>query len=171
MSSGIFCTIKLDPFLQEFLRGYYNCANLVFKFPREDADELHLAKKFNDLYDIPPVNYKPFNFGEWEFRIEVPYQDNKDPFYCNYLSKNTMEILANKVFKAFRDDFYDFIMDKRAKGWEEYKDIVLLYMECRRISPQYFDRLIKDYQRWRNIKKNKKYQQKTLRQNRAYCPA
>jgi hypothetical protein len=171
MSSGIFCTIKLDPFLQEFLRGYYNCNSIVFKFPREDADELHLAKKFNDLFDNPPRDFKPFIFGNWEFRIEIPYQVHKDPFYFNYLSIRTMQILSKKVFDAWRDDYYDFIREKRSKGWHNYKDIVELYMEARRISPEYYDRLIKDYQRWRTIKNNKTYQQKLMRQNKTVCPA
>jgi len=169
MSSGIFCKLKLDPFLQEFLRGYYNSNGLVFKFPREDCDELRLAKKFNDLLTSPPDNFKPQNFGEKEFLIEVPFQENKDPFYFNYITEVGNEKIAKKIFEAYRDYYYDQIREMRSKGWTEYKDIVEIFMDKLNISRKYFDRLLKDYQRWRIIKNNKKYQQKLHRLEKAKC--
>lgn len=171
MSTGIICKIKLDPYFQQFLRGYYRIESLIFKFPREDYDELHIARIFNDLLDSPPKDFKPESFGKNEFLIEVPFQDHKDPFYCNYLSQTANEKFAKKVFEAFRDDFYDFIKEKRAIGWKEYKDIIELYMDNRQIDTKYFDRLTKDYQRWRIIKNKRKYQQKLNRLGRANCPA
>jgi len=170
MSTGICCKIKLDPFLQEFLRGFYSCSSIVFKFPKENQDELHLAKKFNDLLDSPPADFKPDDFGDKTFMIEVPYIENRDPFYWNYLSKTSNEKLSKKIFEAYRDYYYDFIREKRSKGWCEYKDIVDLFIDKMRLNQKYYDRLTKDYQRWRIIKNNKKYQQKLQRESRAHCP-
>lgn len=170
MSSGIICKIRLDPFYQEFLRGYYENYEIVFKFPREDADELEIARKFNRLLMAPPCDYKPIKDDQNTFLVEVPYFKDKDPFWNNYISTIRNESLANAIHRAWRAQFHEKMDEFRNLGFE-FKDCIYLYMDEFRISACFYDRLIKDLQRWRSIKRNKKYRQKEHRLTMAICPS
>jgi hypothetical protein len=160
MGSGIITKIRLEPFYQQFLRGYYHEVEVPFKFPREDADELHLAVKFNNLLIPPPSGYKIQNFGVFEFVIEVPYQREKDPFFYNYISLRRNAIFVNDIETAYKFYFHEEMMRLRNLGYS-YKNCVELFMDELHIDGEYEDRCIKDFQRWKTAVSTKKYRQKS----------
>jgi len=168
MSSGILTRIRLEPFYQQFLRGYYQISEPVFKFPRADADELCLAYKFNNLLMPSPPNYKTPDFGEEMFIIETPFQPDKDPFYYNYISTTRNEVLARAIEKAYRFYFHERMKDFRNGGFS-YKECVNLFLDECNIDSKYSDRAIKDYQRWKILVSVRKNQQKAQSQNRIIC--
>jgi hypothetical protein len=159
MGSGIITKIRLEPFYQQFLKGYYHEFDIPFKFPREDADELHLAVKFNNMLMPSPPGYKNQNFGIYEFLIEVPYQKEKDPFFYNYISLRRNTIFAERIEMAYKYHFHEEMMKLRNLGYT-YKNCVELFMDELHIDAEYYDRCIKDFQRWKNAVSVKKYRQK-----------
>lgn len=148
MSSGIFIKIRLDEYYQMFLRGYYKENDRIFKFPREDSDILGLAFKFNNLLMLAPSNSKPVDYGCENFFIEVPYQQNKDPFYYNFLSQKRNEIFFKDIRRAYKFHFEEKMMDYRDAGYD-YKSCVELFQDEYNIDPKYFARGIKHYDRWK----------------------
>jgi hypothetical protein len=169
MSSGIISKIRLEPFYQQFLRGFYKNNDTVFKFPREDADELALARKFNQLLMPPPNGYKIHNDDEYTFLIEVPYQAEKSAFYFNYISLRRNTIFVEAIEKAYRFHFHEKMMEYRNQGYS-YKQCAELFIDEYNINCLYIDRAIKDFQRWKIAISVKKYRQKSHLQNRAFCP-
>ena len=170
MSSGIITKIKLEPFYQEFLRGYYRNCEPVFKFPRHDCDELGLALKFINLLTPAPDDFKPENFGKDEFLIEVPDFHDRDPFYCNYISPCRNEKFIKKVDEQQKNHFHERLAQLRNTGFE-YQDCIDIYMDELQINQQYFDRLLKDYSRWRTRLRVQKFRKKSHRLESPFCPA
>lgn len=161
--------MKLEPFYQQFLRGFYRNNNPVFEFPREDGDELEIARKFNYLLMPPPCDYKNKDFGESSFLLEVPFQKGKDPFYYNYLSEKATERLIIHIDKSYRWYFHTRMKEYHCTGFG-YKESVELFLDENNINPVFYDRCIKDLQRWRILVRVKKFQQKSNRLNLSNCP-
>ena len=169
MSSGIICKLKIEPFFQEFLRGYYRCNSPVFKFPRYDYDELGLALKFNNLLSPAPDNFKPVSFGEDEFLIEVPDFHDRDPFYCNYISPLRNDKFVKKLDIQQKNHFHERMAQLRIEGYE-YQDCVEIYMDDFGINQKFADRLLKDYSRWRTKLRVQKFRKKSHRLETPFCP-
>jgi len=169
MSSGIITKIKLESFYQQFLRGYYRNTDLVFKFPRYDCDELGLALKFINLLIPAPDNFKPASFGKDEFLIEVPEFHDRDTFYCNYISPVRNEKFVKKIDEQQRNHFHERLAQLRNDGYE-YQDCIEIYMDEFGIDQQYFDRLVKDYCRWRDRLRLQKFRKKSHRLAKPFCP-
>lgn len=169
MSSGIITKIKLEPFLQEFLRGYYRCEEPIFKFPRYDNDDLGLALKFINLLTPSPRDFKPINYYLDEFLIEVPEMHDRDPFYCNYISVIRNEKFVKKILEQQKNHFHERLSILRNDGYE-YDDCVEIYMDEFKISTCFTDRLTKDYQRWRNRLRLQKFRKKSNRLESRFRP-
>lgn len=175
MSSGIICKIRLEPFLQEFLRGYFRWNNQVFNFPRRDLnvsadDELGISRRFINLLTPPPENFKPVDFGTHTFMIEIPYMQDKEPFYYNYISEVRNNAFEEKIRQMQRFHFRERMAELRNDGYE-YKTCVEIYMDELNISQNFYDRLIKDANRWRNKLRVKKFYHKSHLQKLVNCPA
>jgi hypothetical protein len=125
---------------------------------------------FNFLLKPSPDDYKLQNFGEETFCIETPYQQDKDPFFYNYISPASNAILVRHITKAFHFFFHEKMMEYRNKGLL-YKDCVQLFLDDYQIDAAYYDRCIKDMQRWRNNIAVKKNNKKKHRVNSSFCPA
>lgn len=150
MGSGINTTIRLEPFLQEFLRGYYHCNSYIFKFPKSDDDLLGIARKFNCILRPKPDKFKFQNYGNETFIIEVPYLEFENkPFLRNYISETGMKILASKIREEQKNYFHEYVSKLRNEGFE-YLECTKLYMDEFKISEAYMSRLVKDYKRWRD---------------------
>ncbi len=155
---GIFIEIKLDPYLQEFLRGYFDQNGNVFYWPKNHD----ITRRFISLLRPKSENIKytkPDN-GDWSFRVDIPYNTaGRNPFIVNYLSRDNNKLLAKRI-KEFADMvFHEDVIAHRIAGWE-YKDCVLIFMDDYNISSKYYDRLLKDFQRLRNNLRQKKYRKK-----------
>jgi hypothetical protein len=143
---GIVITIKLDPFHQEFLKGYFKQTfRGAFFWPKGHL----ITKKFITLLRKPPDNFTSPKFGDWAFSVDVPWMFDKDPYYCHYLSDQGNKMLQKSI-REFADMVFHEEMLKLRNNGHEYKDCILLFMEDYQISEKHFDRLLKDYQRFRN---------------------
>jgi hypothetical protein len=159
MSTGIICKIKLDPFYQEFLKGYFDNYEIVFSFPREEIEDLKLVSKFKKLLMNPPNAYKPFPDDERTFLIEVPEMKDKDPLFNNYISECRNEVFTHSIHNAWRNHYHRVICTYRNQDFD-YQDCIKTYMDEFKISDQYFDRLVKEYKKWRNLIKVRKFQKR-----------
>ena len=156
MASGVICTIKLDKFYQAFLRNYYECNDIVFHFPREDSDKLGIARMFRTLLITPPLDYKPVEYGDNKFLIEVPEQHDRSSFYYNYLSQRRIVIFVKYIESSFKFFFHLKMMEYMNEG-HSIKNSIILFMDEHQLDSIYTDRLTKDFQRWRNCLRVKKH--------------
>jgi hypothetical protein len=155
MSSGIYVTIRLEPFLQDFLRAHFNCNNGVFSFPKGED----LCNKMQRLLRTLPETYKSEDYGLYNFEIEIPYMHDKDPFYYRYLSVAAQNAFVERIKDYFEEVFHERIVELRHDGHEK-KECIEIFLDEHNLSIQYYDRLIKDYQRWRNRIVNQKFRNK-----------
>jgi hypothetical protein len=161
MGSGRYITIKLDPFYQEFLRGHFNWYDPVFAFPKGHD----LLKRLEYYLTPPPKDWKLQDFGEWTFRIEIPLMEWKDADCYNYLSER-----KNKMFEIAVREYYRVIMHteigKAIKDHVPKNDIIFCFMDDFNISQDYYDRIIKDFDRWIKLEKMRRYRRKKNKKNR-----
>ena len=158
MSSGIFVTIKLDLFLQSFLRGYFRNNNIVFSFPKESRKN-YLPGVLKLCVDYPPAQIQPRDLGESEFKIELPLWADKNPYSQNYISER-----ANVEFERAIADFYYPI------AYSEFQEmravnlkgptIVNLFMDKYNLPEEFRDRLLRDYTRFCNYIAQRKFLEK-----------
>jgi len=149
-------TIELDTFYQEFLKSYFKTKKgATFAFPKRhelnQILELGLQKQ--------PKNYKPKDYGQKTFKILIPYISWKDVRTYNYISKRIEIVLRRHIISFFRIIFHEE-MNKLATLNLQKKERVEIFIVNYNINPKYYDRLIKDYQRYivslRRIKSKKK---------------
>jgi hypothetical protein len=158
MSSGVTVTISLDPFLQHFLRGYFECDSLVFVFPRISRKN-YLPISLKETLWYPPKDFRPGEPLENAFEIELPTMDDKDPFSMNYISPTANAEFEKQVTKFYYSRFYEFCDDKRAAHFKG-PSIVNLFMDRYRLPADYSDRLKRDYSRYQQFMNNKLWKQK-----------
>jgi hypothetical protein len=155
MPSGVFTSFKLDPFFQQFLRSYFDQSEeLVFHFPKGED----LLRKLEVLLRPVPENYKPRKH-DWLFHVELPYMKYKDPRTHNYLSETSGKIFARNIRDFFETVFHEKVSEYRNAGFE-YKDCVYIFMEEFHLPVSATDRLIKDFQRYRNRIRYREYYKK-----------
>jgi len=162
MSSGISIKIKLDPFLQSFLREIYKQPSGLFRFPpRTDLSTklsamIRMAprNKTTRLYDLmdvkwiyPPEPIKRVDYGDDTFEIEIPFMQGKNLDQYNYLPQNSSKILSSHIHQYFKMVFHEEINDLRYLGFQK-KECVVMFMNKHFIDEDYFDRLMKDYTRY-----------------------
>lgn len=156
--TGIYATIKLDPFLQQFLRGYFECDEIVFSFPR-CSRKFWLPIAFKAALWYPPENYKPQSFGEETFKIEIPEMKDKDPSSHNHISAR-----ANQEFVSAVKFFYDSVaysfFDEMKYARFGAKSIITLFIDRYSIDPAFEDRIARDYSRYNNTIKCKTFREK-----------
>jgi len=152
MSSGIYTTVKLHPFYQQFLRGQFQQTEQVFQFPK--GHDLLMRLEF--FLAKAPADFKPANYGKQTFRIEIPYMEHKDPFYYNYISENKSVLFARRIREYFRDVIHEEIGRARRKGFTR-SEIIYGLMEELHISPTYFDLMEKEYKRYLQAERSRRF--------------
>jgi len=156
--TGIYVTIKLDPFLQQFLRGYFECEEVVFSFPRQSRKNW-LPIAFKAALWFPPENYKPQTFGDYTFRIEIPEMNDKDPASHNYISERANTEFTRSVIMFYSGVIYSFFDEMKSANYGA-KSIVALFVDRYGIDIRYEDRIARDYSRYKNMTAAKKYREK-----------
>lgn len=161
MASGVLTSFKLDPFFQQFLRAYFNQdADAVFSFPKGHD----LLRRLEVLLRPVPDDYKPRRQSYQLFHIELPYMRYKNPRTHNYLSETNSKIFARNIRDFFKTVFHEKMQEYRNAGFD-YKDCVFIFMDEYDLPVDATDRLIKDFQRYRNRIRQKEYYQKTKSQS------
>lgn len=156
--TGIYVTIRLDPFLQQFLRGYFECDEVVFSFPRQSGKcWLPIALKAALWY--PPRDYKPLSFGEETFRIEIPEMKDKDPDYHNYISHRANSEFSRAVRLFYNSVAYSFFDEAKCARYGP-KAIISMFIDRFSIDTIFEDRVARDYSRYNLNMRVKKFRKK-----------
>lgn len=135
---------------QKYLKPFYEN---VFGNPvvfEKNSEQHRLLRR---LLNKPPKNYIPGRSSENSITISVPYYEDLNIEYNNYLSERAIKVL--------RGDLYDLFYISLIKNVRDLvntnvliKDAVLLFMEKTGISEDHFDCLSKIV--YRNRKKKQK---------------
>jgi hypothetical protein len=155
MPSGVYTTIALDPFLQEFLRAQFNQYDPVFTFSKGHDLLLRLERYLT----IPPRDFKPVEYGQETFRIEIPYMELKNPSVHFFISDRKQKIFSSRVRDYFREIFHDEMRKSRSRN-ESKKEAIICFMEDYRISDEYEDRLVKAYNRYMEIERQRRFRRR-----------
>ena len=156
--TGIYATIKLDPFLQQFLRGYFECDEIVFSFPRQSG-KCWLPLAFKAALWYPPFHYKPQSFGDWTFKIEIPEMKDKDPMSHNYISERANDEFCQSVKLFYNSVAYAFFAEARIARYGA-KSIISMFIDRYSIDPAYEDRVARSYSRYNLNTRVKKFREK-----------
>lgn len=147
MASGIFINIRLEVFYQRFLRGYFNNNNIVFTFPKRSA------YKWNELLhwlvNYPPANLKIKDYGEENFRVELPWAEHFDIQSRNHMSERSQEIFRRQVRSFYLNTMFAFIDELVHKQKLTKKDAMDRFMEMHQMADLNDDRVKKEVQRYR----------------------
>jgi len=144
MPSGVYTTIRLDPFYQEFLRGHFKQRDPVFIFPKGHDLLIRLERYLTR----PPEGFVPRDFGDHTFRIEIPFMDHKNANYYFFMSEAKNKLYGTRIREYFKDIFHEEAGRSRRKFRLTKQEAIVCFMEDKEISPRYEDRLIKEYQRY-----------------------
>lgn len=157
MPSGIYTTIRLDPFYQEFLRAQFNQFDPVFTFPKGHDLLLRLER----FLAKPPADFKPhlIDFKEETFRIEIPFMEIKDPVYYFHMSDRKMKLFSQRIRDYFREIFHEEIRKYRSKNFNK-NEAIICFMEDFHISEKYEDRLIKAYNRYIDLERHRRFRRR-----------
>lgn len=156
MASEYYTVTKLDPFLQRFLCAQFDQKQgEVFTFPpRHDFNSL-----LTFLVQPVPEDYKTQDYGDWTFRVALPHMEHKNVEVYNYLSQKAQRTFSNYIKRYMKRLFHDELSEAicnhgltRIEAIDHLSD-VFMFM------PQDYDRLLKEYQRWRkkeNMRKSRR---------------
>ncbi len=103
---------------------------------------------------------------ESTFEIELPYSSEKDVRSYNYLSPKRERILIENIILFYKMVFHEEINRLRNLVGFPKKQAVILFMDNYQINDDYYDRVIRSYNRWvekqSRYKKRKKTKRKSL---------
>lgn len=167
MSSGIYVTIELDKYKQDVMRGIFDHQEVIFSFPDcKKTDYFKMKYLLYELLQKTPVNDKlkfiaPFHIEVPNINLEIPDEQKhmrKDPFAYCYLSDTARMVLDlhidNTVQYYVRNYFKKYDLDCGSS-----KQSILMTMTKLNISTEHFDRMIKEYSRfksWVGMQKKRK---------------
>lgn len=157
--SGIFVVCRIDPFYQQFLRAQFKQKQIIFRFPHNH--DLEVALK-TYLTNHKPETDKPTPTGNEAFRLAIPPMDHKDPREYNKLSDKKQQLLADKIKRYYRHVIHDEIGRLRQKGFH-VNEIIYIILEDFNFNFRYYDRVEKEYKRWLNSQRLKRFRQREKR--------
>lgn len=163
--TNIYASVSLDPFLQYFLRGYYECDDHVFSFPRASRKNW-LMLAFKSALWYPPKNYNPLQKLENEFRIEIPEMNDKDPTVHNYISASASREFEKSVRTFYTAQAYPFFDEMRGANFKG-PSIVTMFMDRFSIPVEFEDAIRRDYSRFSQMERNKTW--KTKKKKTTLC--
>lgn len=148
MASGIFVNVRMDPFYQSFLRGFFGRGNdIIFSFPRRSR------YKFNELLhwlvDYPPLDFKPKDYGDHNFRVELPRSEHFSIECRNYLSERSEDIFRRQVRKFYLNILYSFVDEMVLKHKMTKSDAIDRFMQAYGLIDFDDERIKKTIQRYR----------------------
>lgn len=154
-NSGIICTISLDPFYQQFLRVQFNQEkDPVFFFPKghdlSTRFQFYLTRRKFQNYKIKP---------EWQFKIEVPWMEHKNPLYNHYMSPNFQKKFQSRVREFWRDVSHEIMGRWHRDGFTQ-EEIVQKMIEEFYFTPDDEERIRREYKRYRKAEYNRRHNTK-----------
>ncbi|MDA3912266.1 MAG: hypothetical protein PF448_13010 [Bacteroidales bacterium] len=157
MASGIITSIQLDPFYQRFLRNYFEHTGIVFEFPKNHE----LSKVFCLLLTRPPLDPEPRDVKkEWEFKIDIPFMQHKNVMYNHYISARANISLAKKIHEFYMLVAHEELIRFRNQGFQ-HTECIDLFIDKYNLWFENYDRVLKDWQRYRNRIYQRKFSKKS----------
>ena len=157
MPSPMTIKIKCEPHIIQFFTRIFG--PMPITLPKGNV----LGFTLRHLLDRPPrdlVYEKPD--GDNYLEINIPFSDEKNPLYNFHLSEKSKRIMADRIEREFKLTFRDDINASRLSGLKK-KDAIYLFIDKYDLSPDIFDRLVKDYQR--NYHLRRYYKSKSVPKN------
>lgn len=161
MSTARFTTLDLPPKYQSFLRGYFQCNDVVFSFPRESRSNW-LPSVLKECLWYPPNGFNPkrdCDFGINTFMIEIPESSYRDPDTYFYVSKTANRTFVKKVKDFFSVRFSEEMTDLRSCGIKG-PSAVEIFMDRYKIEVDHEDAIKRAYSRFISNTYNKNYRNK-----------
>lgn len=158
MPSPITVNIRLEPYLIKYLENKYG--KQPIEFPKKD--------RFGAI--IPHLLRKPYDsenqfekYGQSNLTVVLPWCEEKNVLYHNFMPASSQALFADIIFKAFRAEFHDF-MNEAFNCGAEIVEAVNVFIDLNGLDPKEFDRLIKERQRYKSAQRLAKWRQKKSRQ-------
>lgn len=165
MPSPMTISIRIQPYLVDFLESIYGSQPIVF--PRKD----NFNRILNKFLDREPARSSNYRRGDTNLEIKLPYFENKDVMYNFNLTTCQERILVNKIEDMFKLSFRDEI-DQYLLLDIPRIDAIHLFMDNHKIREDAIEMLKKDYQRFRDsrYKKSARKHQKISSVKSRFCP-
>ncbi len=162
-------TVRLDPFYQNFLRSFYHCNKPFMEFPDGDDLEYCISSLIKEVPKETLGVIEESEPDESDFKIEIKlrsWQLNADDWYLN---REGLKFFASRVSEMFQFEFHEEVKKKvnsKKIRWLQ-KDAIEHFMIMYNIpiSTTNYERLAKEFQRWKNRGYAKKYRKKVIREN------
>lgn len=153
MSSQIYCTLKLDPFYQAFLRA---------RFEQQEGETFRFTKGhdlslfFQAMLKPIPPGWKEPDYGEDAFTIEIPWMEHKNAQTYRWISPERNVMLCSRVMRYWKMVSHDIISQARKLGMEK-KEIIFFLLEEMEIPLQYSDRVEREYSRYLKEERQRRF--------------
>lgn len=158
MPSPITVNIKMEPYLIAYLVDLYGAQPIVF--PRKDR----LAGILPMLCARPGKEDNQFEkYGEENLEIVLPYMEEKNVLYHNYISPKGQKLFERMVKRLFKAQFHDF-MNEAERARATMKESVDTFIDVHRLDPSVSDTLIKERQRYKENLYLERWRDKKKRQ-------
>jgi hypothetical protein len=153
MPSGIFCTVRLDPFYQAFLRARFEQPpGEPFRFSKGHDLSLFFQAM---LRPLPPDHPEP-DHGENAFVIEIPWMEHKNPQTYRWISPERNVMFCGRVMRYWKLISHDIIAQARRLGMEK-KEVIFFLLEELEIPLQYSDRVEREYSRYLQEERQRRF--------------
>jgi hypothetical protein len=158
MPSPITVNIRLKTYLIKYLENKYGKQPL--EFPKKD--------RYGSI--IPHLLRKPYasenqfeNYGEENLTIVLPWCEEKNVLYHNFMPSSSQSMFEDIIYKAFRVEFHDF-MNEAYNCRVGIQEAVLVFMDLNGLDPRVSDMLIKERQRYMDNQRLAKWRKRKSRQ-------
>lgn len=157
MASEYTTTIRLDPFLQRFLCAQFDQEpGKVFTFPAKHDFNALLAF----LVQPVPGDYKHPDYGDWTFRVALPYMEHKNVEVYNYLSQKAQRTFSNTIKRYMKHLFHDELGEAICNHGLTRVEAIDHLADSFMFEAQDYDRLLKEYQRWKKMEQMRKFRRR-----------
>ncbi|WP_297095563.1 hypothetical protein [uncultured Draconibacterium sp.] len=161
--------VQLDPFYQNFLRSFYHCKKPFMEFPEGDDLEYCISSLIKEVPAEMLAEIEESEPGESDFKVEIKlrsWQFNADNWYLN---RHGLKFFASRVAEMFQFQFHEEVKKKvnsKKMRWLQ-KDAIEHFMIMYNIpiTTTNYERLAKEFQRWKNRGYVKKHRKKIIRKN------
>lgn len=150
MPSPISINIRCPKHLVQFIESIYG--KQPISFPRKD----HFNSVLNFLLQKEPENFTNFHAGRINLKILLPYFEDKNVLYNYILTPCGETIFIKSINETYKMVFRDFMNKLNMIGVSKI-DSIYFFLETYTISEDNIDMLLRDYQRYRNTKRQSKH--------------
>ena len=145
MPSDIIIRVKCDAYLVRFAVSMFG--NLPLNFPKNS----HFLNLLDVFLDKPPMDFQEPDYGPETLWIQLPYFQNKNVVYNNYLSPLKQRVFVKELRKYFKITFRSEVSQLIINGIEK-QDALELFIEKYNLSQDCWDFLQKDFYRYVNLR-------------------